>query len=88
MHYYDPIPIPGNTEEVDVAIVDREVEEHSPGASVQPEVVFEEAQLSSRLLSGPGQVLVVASTPIFRHLTPVTALIQFPFSCIHPPDIQ
>lgn len=33
--------LPGNAEEVDVAVVDREVKEDSSGASVQPQAVFE-----------------------------------------------
>lgn len=33
-------PLPDNTKQVYVAIVDGEVQEHSSSATVQPEVVF------------------------------------------------
>ena len=78
--------LPGNTEEVDVSIVDREVEEDGSCASVQPEVLFEESQLKGRLLSGAGKVLVVTPPSICRHLAPVPTPIQPALVCMHPPE--
>lgn len=32
--------VPGDTEEIDVAVVDREVQEDGSGSSVQPQLLF------------------------------------------------
>lgn len=37
--------LPGDAKQVDIRIVDREIQKHSSGSSVQPQVVFEELQL-------------------------------------------
>ena len=77
--------LPGDAEEVDVPIVDGEVKEHSSGASVQPQVVFERLQLDRWPFFCTRQILVVSSTSIFRHLTPITGPVHLALCCIHPP---
>lgn len=61
--------VPDDAEEVDVAIVDGEVEEHGSGASIQPQVGLQLLQLSLRLISGARQILIETSSSICGHFT-------------------
>lgn len=76
--------LPGNAEQVDVSVVDGEIQKHGSAPSVQPQVVFEEAQLNQRLLPGARQVLVEPSASVFRHLTPETASVGLALGRVHP----
>ena len=63
--------LPDDTEQIDVSVVSGEVDEHGPGAMVQPQVVIHLHQDLSTLLLGPVQVLVVPSTAVRGQQTPV-----------------
>lgn len=77
---------PGNAKQVDVSIVDGEIQKHGSASSVQPQVVFEEAQLDQRLLPGARQVLVEPTASVSGHLTPGAASIGLTLGGVHPAE--
>lgn len=56
--------VPYNTEEIDVGIVCREVNEKNSSSTIKPQVVFEVLQNSSTLFFGLCQVLVISCSAV------------------------
>ena len=63
--------LPDDAEEVDVSVVDGEVDEDSPGASVQPQVLLEYFEDFQRVRLHSGQVLYKATASVGRDEPPV-----------------
>lgn len=78
--------VPDDAEEVDIAIVDGEVEEHRSGASIQPQVGLQLLQLSVWLVSGAGQILIETSSSVCGHFTRVAAFSKAALLRVNPPD--
>ena len=77
--------LPDDAEEVDVGVVDGEVDEDSPGASVQPQVLLEYLEDVQRLRLHWGQVLDKATASVGRDEPPVIRTIQFLLGLVGPP---
>jgi len=64
--------VPYNTEEIDVGIVCREVNEKNSSSTIKPPVFFEVIQDSCTLFFGLCQILVISRSTVCGQYPPVT----------------
>ncbi len=74
-----------DAEQVDVGVVNSEVDEHSAGAAVQPQVLLEVGEDRRRLVAQALQVLHVAATLVRIDVAPVIGSVQVRLSSVHVP---